>query len=205
MNLSIKTTDENGRPIPSNLSMAVVDDKLWSFADDKQDHILSWLLLGSELQGKIEEPQFYFRKEEAKADAALDLLMLTQGYRYFDLIADIEQKGLLKFAPQQANTLSGVIVDTDKKPVPANVYLVNTIYGGNAIRFRTGSDGVFYFSELMSNTDYHVFDQPVDKKSKVSIQDIKQGDVLEAYERIPVVRRIAPVQSSREASRLGGR
>ena len=36
-------------------------------------------------------------------------------------------------------------------------------------------------------------------------QDIKQGDVIEAYERIPVVRRIAPAQSSREASHLAGR
>ena len=36
-------------------------------------------------------------------------------------------------------------------------------------------------------------------------QDIKQGDVIEAYERIPVVRRIAPTQSSREASHLAGR
>jgi translation initiation factor IF-2 len=36
-------------------------------------------------------------------------------------------------------------------------------------------------------------------------QDIKQGDVIEAYERIPVIRRIAPAQSSREASHLGGR
>jgi len=34
-----------------------------------------------------------------------------------------------------------------------------------------------------------------------NFHDIKQGDVLEAYERIPVVRRISPVSSGREASR----
>jgi translation initiation factor IF-2 len=33
-----------------------------------------------------------------------------------------------------------------------------------------------------------------------SFQDIKQGDVIEAYERIPVIRRIAPSPSGREAS-----
>jgi translation initiation factor IF-2 len=32
-------------------------------------------------------------------------------------------------------------------------------------------------------------------------QDIKQGDVIEAYERVPVVRRIAPVPPGREAQR----
>jgi translation initiation factor IF-2 len=32
-------------------------------------------------------------------------------------------------------------------------------------------------------------------------QDIKQGDVIEAYERIPVIRRIAPSPIGRESSR----
>ena len=35
-------------------------------------------------------------------------------------------------------------------------------------------------------------------------QDIKQGDVIEAYERIPVVRRINPSTAGREAQRLSG-
>jgi translation initiation factor IF-2 len=35
-------------------------------------------------------------------------------------------------------------------------------------------------------------------------QDIKQGDVIEAYERIPVIRRINPIPSGREAPRLSG-
>jgi hypothetical protein len=35
-------------------------------------------------------------------------------------------------------------------------------------------------------------------------QDIKQGDVIEAYERIPVVRRISQAPAGREAQRLSG-
>jgi translation initiation factor IF-2 len=35
-------------------------------------------------------------------------------------------------------------------------------------------------------------------------QDVKQGDVIEAYERIPVVRRINPAPAGREAQRLSG-
>jgi translation initiation factor IF-2 len=35
-------------------------------------------------------------------------------------------------------------------------------------------------------------------------QDIKQGDVIEAYERIPVIRRITPPQPGREAPRVSG-
>ena len=34
-------------------------------------------------------------------------------------------------------------------------------------------------------------------------QDIKQGDVLESYERIPVIRRITPAPTGREGPRPG--
>ena len=40
--LTITTLDENGKPVPSNFSLAVVDDKLWTFADDKQDPLCQW-------------------------------------------------------------------------------------------------------------------------------------------------------------------
>ncbi|PZU10656.1 MAG: hypothetical protein DI622_16005, partial [Chryseobacterium sp.] len=39
--VNIETTDENNQPIPANLAVSVVDDKLWTYADDKQNHILS--------------------------------------------------------------------------------------------------------------------------------------------------------------------
>ena len=64
--LEITTRDENDKPVASNFSLTVMDDKLWTYADDKRDHILSWLLLGSELKGKVEEPQFYLRKKKLK-------------------------------------------------------------------------------------------------------------------------------------------
>ncbi len=85
VNITITTTDSNGKPIPSNWSIAVADNKLLSFADDKQDHILSYLLLSSELKGKIHEPSFYFNPDEKKSAEALDFLMLTHGWRNLHL------------------------------------------------------------------------------------------------------------------------
>lgn len=88
---------KNGQPVPANLAMSVVDDKLWTYADDKQNHILSWILMDSELRGKIERPQFYFDKKEEKAVKSLDLLMLTNGYRYFELIPDVIKNQKYKY------------------------------------------------------------------------------------------------------------
>ena len=173
--LSIKTVDANNKPIPSNFSLAVVDDKLWSFADDKQDHILSWLLMSSELQGKIEEPQFYFKRDEAKAIPALDLLMLTHGYRYFDYTEYVLKEGQLKFEPDQDNVLGGVIVDVKGKPVMANVYLAKATPGGKGLQIKTEDDGSFFFSHLEPGSNYYVFAQSLDKGKQVSIKILQNG------------------------------
>jgi TonB-dependent SusC/RagA subfamily outer membrane receptor len=173
--LTISTKDENGKPVPSNFSLSVIDDKLWSFADDKQDHILSWLLMSSELRGKIEEPQFYFKKDEPKAAEALDLVMLTHGYRYFDYIPYVKTEGQLRFTPDVQNILSGMIVNAKQEPVKASVFLVNTYNGGKAARVKTGDDGVFFFSGLTPNANYTVLSQSFKKKEKIYIKILQNG------------------------------
>lgn len=173
--LTIKTLDEKGNPVPSNLSLAVMDDKLWTFADDKQDHILSWLLMSSELKGKIEEPTFYFKKEEPKAVAALDLVMLTHGYRYFDYTPLVEEQGKLSHMPDEQNIVSGTILNAQQKPVQGTVFLVHCVTGGKAIQYKTGRDGLFFFSQLTPNSNYYLFAHAGNKKEKVNIQVTQNG------------------------------
>ncbi len=83
--MTVQVTDERGIAMPGQFSLAVADDNLLTFADDRQGHILSHLLLESELKGKVEEPNFYFEPKEKHPEKnellALDYLMLTQGWR----------------------------------------------------------------------------------------------------------------------------
>lgn len=81
--LKIKTSSPDGKPVRASLGLAVVDNRQLTLADDKSDNILSYLNLSSELTGKIDEPNFYFDPSEAKADSAIDYLLLTQGWRRF--------------------------------------------------------------------------------------------------------------------------
>lgn len=173
--LTLKTLDETGKPVPSNFSLAVVDDKLWTMADDRQDHLLSWLLLGSELKGKIEEPQFYFKKDEPKAAAALDLLLLTHGYRYFDYIPYVQAEGKLKFTPDGDNVLSGVVATATGRPVKATVFLANPTDGGKVLKTETGDDGAFFFSGIAPAATYYLFAQSANRKEKVTINVLQQG------------------------------
>lgn len=173
--MTIKTMDDKGTPLPSNLSVAVMDDKLWTYADDKQDHILSWLLMSSELRGKIEEPLFYFREDEPKAGPALDLVMLTHGYRYFDYIPQARNGELLRYIPDEGQVLSGTVLNAEKKPVQATVFLINTGDNGKAIQMNTDDDGTFFFTNLDPLGRYCLIARPVKKRELVTIRIEQHG------------------------------
>jgi len=166
--VNVETTDENDQPIPANLAMSVVDDKLWTYADDKQNHILSWLLMDSELRGKIERPQFYFDKKEEKALKSLDLVMLTNGYRYFEMISDVVKSGNYKYLPEKKNPIYGIVEDENKKPVKAEVYLIENY--SKIKKQMTSENGLFYFSDLAGEYQHDVIAKSLDSKQKVKIR-----------------------------------
>ncbi|MCD4794294.1 MAG: TonB-dependent receptor plug domain-containing protein [Bacteroidales bacterium] len=119
--MTINTTDEKDLPIPANLSLSVVDEKLVSFADDKSDNIKSYLLMSSDLKGKIQEPNFYFNDEEPKADTALDYVMMTHGWRHFvwdDVISGEESKlmSMQKYNVEKCNITGNVLHLNNSKP-----------------------------------------------------------------------------------------
>ena len=88
--LTVTTTGPTGAPQPAELAVAVVDDTVISFADDKTGHMLSRLLLEPEVPGKVEEPNFYLDLREKKSALALELLMGTRGWRKFEWHAVLE-------------------------------------------------------------------------------------------------------------------
>ncbi|MFZ5552865.1 MAG: alpha-2-macroglobulin family protein [Bacteroidota bacterium] len=108
VNMKIKVTDGENHPVKGNFSLSVADEKNLTLADYKQDHILSYLLMSSELKGKIEEPSFYFKEDEPLANEALDLVMLTHGWRRYtwnEVLAHSEEDWKKKILFPKANTL----------------------------------------------------------------------------------------------------
>ncbi|SFW79876.1 TonB-dependent receptor plug domain-containing protein [Chitinophaga sancti] len=164
--MTILTTDTEGQPIPANLSLSVIDDKLWTMADDKQDHIISWLLMSSELKGRVEEPQFYFKQDEPKADSALDMLMLTQGYRYFQFTDIVNTSNRLVFTPDKLNILSGSITNKNGIPAKTKLYLFNTNRQLGVVQ-TTSNSGQFFFSDLDPGADYFLIAEGEKKDSFV--------------------------------------
>lgn len=136
--LEIETKDFDNNPISSNLALAVTDNALLSFADDKQDRIDSYLLMSGELNGKIHEPSFYFDPTEEDSDKALDLVMLTHGWRNY-IVDPIEK---LRFLPDKRNLLEGQILDKRGNPISADLFLFEND-GKKALQFKTDSEGNF--------------------------------------------------------------
>lgn len=81
--VTVSAKNSRGKPISGDFSIAVTDDQLLTHADDHSSNLLSWMLVESELTGKIEKPEFYFDPAEEKAEKALDMLLLTHGWRRF--------------------------------------------------------------------------------------------------------------------------
>ena len=87
MKLRIQARDARGNPVKASVGVAVVDDTVLSFADDKTARILAHVYLEPELGATaadpIEEPNFYLG-DKPEAVAAMDALLATRGYRRFE-------------------------------------------------------------------------------------------------------------------------
>ena len=115
--VNVRASDDQGIPVPGLISLSVVSDALISYADDKQGNLVSSLLLEQDLNTKLEDPSFYF-SSNAKAKTALDLVMLTYGWRglSWKKIAEepLEKPGV---GPEKA-VISGTLINSmDNKPL----------------------------------------------------------------------------------------
>ncbi len=80
--LGIEATEPASVPASTALSLSVRDVGTSDYTFDTAD-ILTEMLLASELRGYIPDPAYFFEADDAEHRSALDLLLLTQGWRRF--------------------------------------------------------------------------------------------------------------------------
>ncbi len=138
VNLSVRVSDSKGIPVPGSVLVSVANDALLSYADDKQSDILSALWLEQELNGRPENPEFYFSKD-VKAKAALDLVMLTYGWRGIEWKKVMDYQGEKPGSRPEKATISGTIINSQtQKPNPGVKLEINgkVTYTDTAGKFR---------------------------------------------------------------------
>ncbi len=78
--------DPDGNPVSGNFSVSVADDSYSPYSGNAHN-IVSYMMLGSEVSGHVEKPQEYFNSsiEYKERVRSMDLLMLSQAWKYYDL------------------------------------------------------------------------------------------------------------------------
>lgn len=149
--IDITAKDKTGRPVVANFSLSVFDKSQVPF-DEDYETIQSNLLLSSELQGHIEKPGYYFNPENPDREAALDYLLLTQGWRKFTVKEALSGE-LPKpvYRIEKGLTITGQLTDPKTDKLIANgtaSYL--SLFPVSESRITTSdSKGKFEFEDLI--------------------------------------------------------
>lgn len=79
--LNIKVTDQVGNPIIAHLGLSIYDAL---YENSKYAlNISSYTHLQTQLKGNIHQPNYYFESDDEIRNEALDLLLITQGWRRY--------------------------------------------------------------------------------------------------------------------------
>lgn len=91
------------------VSLAVRDATTTDYLYDNGT-LLTEMLLASEVKGFIEQPGYYFEKDDAERRSHLDLLMMVQGWRRFDWVTMAEPGAFaLKHPYEKTQWLTGTV------------------------------------------------------------------------------------------------
>jgi hypothetical protein len=152
--LDISALDKDENPLFANLSISAYHTETIQETEKYPENILSRFLLTSELKGKVEEPAYYFKDDSLSTILALDNLMLTHGYRYFEWKQVMENKlPTITFQPDSGIQLKGTVLsDLLHKPVPNAKVTMMTVKSLLSLQEQTSdSAGHFTFSNLFFN------------------------------------------------------
>ena len=191
----VQITGPDGKPRTGSFSVSVTDDS--DLLPDTSVTILTSLLLTSELKGYIHNPGFYFRKNDPLAAAGLDLLMMTNGWRRYDLPAALAGRyRTMKYPPKTGMEIKGrvrsLIVGKPVKGTEVSAFSWGT---GYMELTTTDSLGRFAFSgiEFPDSTEFIV--QALSRTGRPTVDLVLDNEQFPEAENIPVM----PVTFSSES------
>lgn len=148
------SSDSNMRTVRLSLPDSIVADCAVSVTDvvtvpnDTTNNIVSTLLLSQELKGYIEQPAWYFSGHGRSG--YLDLLMLTQGWRRYDI-----QKALkgntekVSISPETSMSISGKVTsNVTTKGRKGSSVMMSSNRGGLVDETTTDDNGLFHFNNF---------------------------------------------------------
>ncbi len=140
--------------VVGSFSVSVTDPD-YNISGDREQHIISALLLTDDLKGYVHDPAYYFSSDEDPVKNALDLLLMTQGWRRFTW-NKLAELSATKPAYKDASfiTVSGKINLRDSKRPVSDRDLLMMFTSGDSVNthvqfMHTGPDGAFGMDSLI--------------------------------------------------------
>lgn len=173
--IELLATDEFGKPWEGSASIAVTDNA--DVLPDSCCSLPAHLLLASELKGYVEAPHWYFRcANQALRQEAIDVLMLTQGWRRYHLPELLKGKfEYPQILPETSMAVTGKVTSGNKdKPVEKMKVRILSPKINLLGETMTDKDGRFRFDgiEFTDTADFWVF---------LPVEDMKRNTKLSVY------------------------
>lgn len=125
VDLQIQINDKTNQDLKSVFSLTVKD--LRDEDDQLKENIKTWLLLNSDIKGKIKNPNYFFKDNtDRKRKYLLDLVMMTHGWRRFKWQNLLQKSSFKKeYDVEKGFIISGRTYDMRKNnsPIPAQTRL----------------------------------------------------------------------------------
>lgn len=194
----IKITNSEGSPLSTNLSLAVIEEQYAE--NENSSNILSHILLSSELKGTIPTPSFYFNQRSPKALKALDLVMLTNGWRSYSWDAVLnppKHNEILNF--KNKTSISGRVHDANGKKASNKTVQVINKFNWTTEEVTTDETGAFFYETELTSLTKDGFFISVKSNKKLLIELDKQqlgNQVINSTEKLKTT--LAPTQSKFE-------
>jgi hypothetical protein len=167
---TVKINSMTGFPQPGTFSVSVTDDN--DIDPDSSVSIMTSLLLTSELRGYINNPGYYFRKNSPEASQALDLLMLINGWRRYNIPEVFRGKYEtplipFKYGMEVKGRTRSLILG---RPVEEGLIAAFSWEAGYFDETKTDSDGHFVFDriEFQDSTTFVI--QALSKKGSDDVE-----------------------------------
>ena len=148
---AVLTSTIGEQPIRGDLTVTVYNKEIFS-GGAAVSNIKNYLLLQSDLKGRINNINQYFEKDDAKSRTLLDYVMLTHGWRRFNWQDVLAETPIPIVFPTEENiSFAGKIMkDNNRKtPVKGDVFLsVMDANNFTSTNLTTDEDGLFYFKGL---------------------------------------------------------
>lgn len=116
--VGVDVKNKEGKSVKGDFSISVTDDALAPYRGH-ENNIISYMLLGSEIKGYIQEPQRFFdlSKPLRQREEEVDLLLLTQGWRYYDIEKILKgENAMPRFGREYIQTVSGYVKARKNRP-----------------------------------------------------------------------------------------